>query len=235
MPFSFSIIRKTSLFALSCAYLLGMAVLSLCAVSSKDLPDPKKLWEKQRPVSVQILDRQGREVLVRGAGLDRPVDMEALPFHIPMTILAIEDRRYYNHIGVDPRAIARAAVRNIKAGRYVEGGSTLTQQLSKNIFLTPDKTMGRKIQEAMIAIWLERDFTKDELLEMYLSRVYFGSGSWGLENASHRYFNKPAGDLTLAEAAMLAGLLQSPSTKNPVSHFDRALTRQHIVLESMQS
>ena len=235
MPFSFSIIRKTSLFALSSAYLLGMAVLSLCAVSSKDLPDPKKLWEKQRPVSVQILDRQGREVLVRGAGLDRPVDMEALPFHIPMTILAIEDRRYYNHIGVDPRAIARATVRNIKAGRYVEGGSTLTQQLSKNIFLTPDKTMGRKIQEAMIAIWLERDFTKDELLEMYLSRVYFGSGSWGLENASHRYFNKPAGDLTLAEAAMLAGLLQSPSTKNPVSHFDRALTRQHIVLESMQS
>ena len=152
-----------------------------------------------------------------------------------MTILAIEDRRYYNHIGVDPRAIARAAFRNLREGRYVEGGSTLTQQLSKNIFLTSEKAMSRKIQEAMIAIWLERDFTKEELLEMYLSRVYFGSGSWGLENASLRYFNKPAKDLTLAEAAMVAGLLQAPSTKNPVSHFDRAQKRQHLVLASMDA
>jgi len=235
MRLSRKYLTRFVLAGLACGYLAGMAILSGVAMAAKDLPDPKRLWEKQRPVSVQILDRNGRDVLVRGAGLDRPVDLDALPFHIPMTILAIEDRRFHNHIGVDPRAIGRAAVKNIREGRYVEGGSTLTQQLTKNIFLSPDKTIQRKVQEAMLAIWLERDFTKDELLEMYLSRVYFGSGAWGLENASMRYFDKPAAELTLAESAILAGLLQAPSAQNPVANYDRSIRRQHVVLASMQS
>lgn len=219
----------------ACAYLSGMAVLAGFAMSSKDLPDPKKLWERNRPVSVQIVDRNGRDILVRGAAAERPVDIDALPFHIPVTFLATEDERFRNHVGIDPRAMLRALWQNIRAGRYVQGGSTLTQQLTKNIFLTPDKTLSRKAQEMMLSIWLERDFTKDELLEMYLSRIYFGSGAWGLESASLRYFNKPAAELSLAEAAMLSGLLNSPSRSNPVADFDRATRRQHVILDSMDA
>ncbi len=234
MRLSRTLLKNTAIAGIACAYLGGMGLLSIFAVAAKDMPDPKRLWEKQRPVSVQILDRNGRDVLVRGASSERPVDLDALPFHIPMTILATEDRRFRNHMGIDPRAIGRAMVKNIKAGRYVEGGSTLTQQLSKNVFLTSDKKMSRKAQEALLAIWLERDFTKDELLEMYLSRVYFGSGAWGLESASHRYFDKPAAQLTLAETAILSGLLNAPSSANPVANFERSKRRQEVVLDAMQ-
>lgn len=219
----------------ACAYLSGMAVLSGFAISAKNLPDPKKLWERNRPVSVQIVDRNGRDVLIRGASAERPVDLESLPFHIPVTFLATEDERFRNHVGVDPRALLRALWQNIRAGRYVQGGSTLTQQLSKNIFLSADKKLSRKAQEMMLSIWMERDFTKDELLEMYLSRIYFGSGAWGLESASLRYFDKPAAELSLAEAAMLSGLLNAPSAANPVANFGRAQARQHVILDSMDA
>ena len=228
-------LTRTFLAGTACAYLSGMAILSGFAISAKNLPDPKKLWERNRPVSVQIVDRNGRDVLVRGASVDRPVDLDALPFHIPVTFLATEDERFRNHIGIDPRALLRATWQNIRARRYVQGGSTLTQQLSKNIFLSPDKKLSRKAQEMMLSIWMERDFTKDELLEMYLSRIYFGSGAWGLENASLRYFDKPAAELSLAEAAMLSGLLRSPSSANPVANFDRATARQHVILDSMDA
>ena len=212
-----------------------MAVLSGFAISAKNLPDPKKLWERNRPVSVEIVDRNGRDILIRGASAERPVDVDSLPFHIPMTFLATEDERFRNHVGIDPRALLRALWQNIRAGRYVQGGSTLTQQLSKNIFLSPDKKLSRKAQEMMLSIWMERDFTKDELLEMYLSRIYFGSGAWGLESASLRYFDKPAAQLSLAEAAMLSGLLNAPSAANPVTNFDRATARQHVILDSMDA
>ena len=228
-------LTRSFLAGTACAYLSGMAILSGFAISAKNLPDPKKLWERNRPVSVQIVDRNGRDVLVRGASVDRPVDLDALPFHIPVTFLATEDERFRNHIGIDPRALLRATWQNIRARRYVQGGSTLTQQLSKNIFLSPDKKLSRKAQEMMLSIWMERDFTKDELLEMYLSRIYFGSGAWGLENASLRYFDKPAAELSLAEAAMLSGLLRSPSSANPVANFDRATARQHVILDSMDA
>jgi len=228
-------LTQTFLAGTTCAYLSGMAVLSGFAISAKNLPDPKKLWERNRPVSVQIIDRNGRDVLIRGASVERPVDLEALPFHIPVTFLATEDERFRNHIGIDPRALLRALYQNIRARRYVQGGSTLTQQLSKNIFLSPDKKLSRKAQEMMLSIWMERDFTKDELLEMYLSRIYFGSGAWGLENASLRYFDKPASELSLAEATILSGLLRSPSKANPVANYDRAVARQHVILDSMES
>jgi len=228
-------LTRTFLAGTACAYLSGMAVLSGFAVAAKNLPDPKKLWERNRPVSVQIVDRNGRDVLIRGASVERPVDLETLPFHIPVTFLATEDERFRNHIGVDPRALLRALWQNIRARRYVQGGSTLTQQLSKNIFLSPDKKLTRKAQEMMLSVWMERDFTKDELLEMYLSRIYFGSGAWGLENASLRYFDKPAAELSLAEAAMLSGLLRSPSAANPVANFERATARQHVILDSMEA
>jgi len=216
------------------AYIGGMGVFGLFAISAKNLPDPASLWERSRPVSVQIVDRNGRDILVRGAAKEQAVDLDALPFHIPMTVLATEDKRFYNHIGVDPLGIARAMVVNIKAGRYVEGGSTLTQQLSKNVFLSPDKKLRRKAQEMMLSIWLERDYTKRELLELYLARVYFGGGAWGLESASDLYFDKPASELSLAEAAMMAGLLKAPSAYNPVGNPERAKRRVAVILNAME-
>jgi len=226
--------RRAVLLGTAVTYLCAMGALGGFAVVSKDLPDPEKLWERNRPVSVQILDRQGRDLDVRGAVVEKPVDLDALPFHIPLSVLAIEDRRYRNHAGVDPVGLSRAMWRNLRAGHLVEGGSTITQQLTKNVFLSHDQTLPRKAQEMMLALWLERDFTKDELLEMYLSRVYFGNGAWGLEAASESYFGKPAAELTLAESALLAGLLKAPSRLNPARDPAAAQIRQRIVLEAME-
>lgn len=211
-----------------------MVVFGFVAMASKDLPSPQRLWENQRPVSVQIVDRQGRDILVRGAAVAPRVRIENLPFHIPLTVIAVEDRRYYNHVGIDPKALLRAMVQNIKAGKYVQGGSTITQQLSKNVFLSPDKTLRRKMQEMLMAIWLERSFTKDEILELYLSKVYFGTGAWGLEAASLRYFNKPAAQMNLSETALLSGLLKAPSAFNPVNHPQRAGARTAVVLRVLK-
>jgi penicillin-binding protein 1A len=215
------------------AYLGGMAILGLFAHLSGDLPDPARLWEQNRPPSIQIIDRQGRDLVVRGAQAQAPTPITSLPPHMRQAVLATEDRRFYAHSGVDPYGLARAAYRNLRAGRVVEGGSTLTQQLTKNVFLTPDQTLTRKAQEMMLAVWLERRFSKDELLRLYLSRVYFGGGAWGLEAASDLYFGRPPTELTLSEAAMLAGLLKAPSALYPVDHPDRAAARMRTVLRGM--
>ena len=228
------VLKRAFIAGSAAAYLGGMGMLGLFAMAAKDLPDPASLWERSRPVSIQIVDRNGREILVRGAAVEQPVNLDVLPFHVPMTVLATEDKRYYNHIGVDPLGIARAMMVNIKAGRYVEGGSTITQQLSKNVFLSPDKKIRRKAQEMMLSIWLERDYTKRELLELYLARVYFGGGAWGIESASDLYFDKPASELTLAESALMAGLLKAPSAYNPISNPDRAKRRVAVILNAME-
>jgi penicillin-binding protein 1A len=228
------VLRRLFLSGALLTYFGGMAGFCAFTFAASDLPNPKQLWENQRPVSVQIVDRQGRDILVRGATVAPRVDIEALPFHIPLTVLAVEDKRFYNHIGIDPEALARAMVANVKARAYVQGGSTLTQQLSKNVFLSPDKTIRRKAQEMLMAIWLERSFTKDEILELYLSKVYFGSGAWGLEAASKRYFDKPAAELNLSETAMLAGLLRAPSRLNPVGNPEGAAERTAVVVNLME-
>ena len=215
------------------AYLLGMAVLGVLAQLSGDLPDASRLWQQNRPPSIQVVDRVGRDLLVRGANAQAPVPVMDLPPHVRQSVLATEDRRFYAHSGVDPYSLARAMWTNVRAGRVRQGGSTLTQQLTKNVFLTPDQTVGRKLREMMIAVWLERQFSKDELLRMYLSRSYFGGGAWGLEAASDLYFGKPPTELDLSEAAMLAGLLKAPSQLYPVAHYERAHTRMQVVLRGM--
>lgn len=225
--------RITATVGAACAYLTGMAALSAFAYVSADLPDPSRLWEQTRPPSIQIVDRQGRDLAVRGAHALDPVPINTLPAHVRQAFLAIEDRRFYAHSGVDPYGLARATVANLRAGHVVEGGSTLTQQLTKNVFLTPEQTLTRKAQEMIVAIWLERRFAKNELLRLYLSRVYFGSGAWGLEAASATYFGRSPNNISLSEAALLAGLLKAPSALNPTHNPDAAARRMRTVLRTM--
>ena len=225
--------KRSSLLGAVSFYGLGMLALTCAALASKDMPSAETLWAPNRPVSVQIVDRYGRDVLVRGASSAPKVKLTELPPHVPAAVLATEDKRFKTHVGIDPYGLTRAMAVNLKKGRYVQGGSTLTQQLTKNVFLTPEKTLRRKAQEMMISIWLEQAFTKDEILEMYLSRVYFGSGSWGIEAASKTYLGKSASELSFTESAMMAGLLKAPSRYNPVAHPERAAKRTAIVLDVM--
>src|SRR5262249_28947018 len=150
-------------------------------------------------------------------------------------VISVEDQRFYEHSGVDPIRIAAAMVHNLHEGRRAEGGSTITQQLARQSFLTRDKTYRRKIKEVILAAHIEREFSKQEILEMYLNKVYFGDGLYGVEAASRGYFGKHASDLSVDEAALLAGLIQSPSSYAPTANLDRAIARRNVVLQTMVS
>ncbi len=203
------------------------------AVFARDLPDTSTLYNVDRQPSITYLDRNGALIAVRGTQQAPPADLDALPDYVPAAFIAIEDRRFYYHPGFDPIGMSRAIVANMRAGRVVQGGSTLTQQLAKNLFLSPDQNMKRKVQELMLAVWLEMKFSKKEILALYLNRVYFGAGAYGIEAASQRYFDKSAKDLTVGEAALLAGLLKAPSRYSPVSESERAAARATVVLDEM--
>ncbi|TPW04408.1 MAG: 1A family penicillin-binding protein [Alphaproteobacteria bacterium] len=161
------------------------------------------------------------------------MNIDALPAHVGQAVIAIEDRRYYKHMGVDLEGLTRAVMQNFQKGRVVQGGSTLTQQLAKNLFLTNERTLRRKLQEVAMALWLESKFSKKQILALYLSRVYFGASAWGVEAASERYFDKPARELTLGESALLAGLLKAPSRMNPANEDTAAKARALVVLNAM--
>ncbi|SFS31923.1 transglycosylase domain-containing protein [Brevundimonas viscosa] len=203
------------------------------AVFARDLPDTSTLYNVDRQPSITYLDRNGALIAVRGTQQAPPADLDALPDYVPAAFIAIEDRRFYYHPGFDPIGMSRAIVANMRAGRVVQGGSTLTQQLAKNLFLSPDQNLKRKVQELMLAVWLEMKFSKEEILALYLNRVYFGAGAYGIEAASQRYFDKGAKDLTVGEAALLAGLLKAPSRYSPVSESERAAARATVVLDEM--
>ena len=204
------------------------------AVFARGLPDTSALYNVDRQPSITYLDRNGALIATRGSQQAPPADLDALPDYVPAAFIAIEDRRFYWHPGFDPIGMSRAMAANMRAGRIVQGGSTLTQQLAKNLFLTPDQNMRRKVQELMLAVWLELKFSKEEILALYLNRVYFGAGAYGIEAASQRYFDKSAKDLTVGEAALLAGLLKAPSRYSPVSEHERAGVRATVVLNEMQ-
>jgi penicillin-binding protein 1A len=184
------------------------------------------LWAVNRLPAIVIEDRNGVEIAARGARYGEAVAVADLPPYLVKAFLATEDRRFYEHGGVDFRGTLRALMANLKSGGRSEGGSTITQQLARNLFLDFEKTYTRKAKEAMLAFWLEGRYTKDEILSLYLNRIYFGAGAYGVESAAKTYFNKSARDVTLAEAAMLAGLPKSPSTLaptlNPLGAQDRA-------------
>jgi penicillin-binding protein 2A len=156
-----------------------------------------------------------------------------LPEHVPNAVVAIEDERFYEHNGFDLKGIARAFFGNLFAGRITGGGSTLTQQLTKNALLSHERTYKRKVEELFLAVEIEKAYTKEEIIEMYLNQVYFGSGAWGITNASQKYFNKDIKDVTISEAAMLAGLLKAPSSLDPYKNYDNAITRRNLVLNKM--
>ena len=196
------------------------------------LPDPVLLTLDDRPPNLTILASDGTVLAERGLRRGY-VRLERLPSYLPQAVMATEDRRFYAHFGVDPLGLARASFRNWRAGNVVEGGSTITQQLAKNLFLKPDRTIARKLEEAIYALWLEHRFSKDEILELYLNRVYFGGGAYGIEAASRRYFGRSARTVSLTQAALLAGLLKAPSRYAPTGNADLAASRIDVVLGSM--
>ncbi len=204
-------------------------------VMAIDLPDVSALDHPQKQPSITYLDRSGALIAVRGSQSAPPVDIDKLPSYVPLAFVAIEDRRFFTHMGFDPVGMGRAIFRNLirKKGANLAGGSTITQQLARNLFLSSNQNMKRKVQEIMIAVWLEHKYTKKQILGMYLNKVYFGGGATGIEAAAQRYFNKPAKDLTIGEAAMLAGLMKGPSSYSPLSDKERAGRRALIVLNEM--
>jgi penicillin-binding protein 1A len=197
------------------------------------LPPIQSLEIPKRPPSIRIVDDAGRALATRGDMGGAVLPLKELPGYVPKAFIAIEDRRFYEHYGVDPVGIGRAMIANVLHRGVAQGGSTITQQLAKNLFLTQERTIHRKLQEMLLALWLERKFTKTQILELYLNRVYFGSGAYGIELASQRYFGKSAKQISLPEAALLAGLVKSPSRLAPTRNFDGAERRAKTVLDAM--
>ncbi len=190
-------------------------------------------WLKKSELAVTFLDRYGNEIGTRGIRHNDSIPLEQFPDHLIKAVLATEDRRFYEHFGVDIGGTFRALLTNAKAGGVVQGGSTITQQLAKNLFLSNERTLDRKIKEAFLALWLESRLTKNEILKLYLDRAYMGGGAFGVDAAARYYFNKSARDVNLAEAAMLAGLFKAPTKFAPHVNLPAARARANVVLDNL--
>lgn len=233
--------QKKSLFWRAFRWLLalgiwaGIALTGIILWYGKDLPDITKSATFERRASIIINSADGVTLARYGESKGKTINASDLPDHLIHAILAIEDRRFYNHHGIDPWGITRAMLTNIYHGRFVQGGSTITQQLAKNLFLSHKRTLDRKIQEALLALWLERELTKNEILSAYMNRVYLGSGTYGFEAAAQLYFGKSARAVNTLEAAVLAGLLKAPSRYSPHQNPDAAKKRADVVLQAMKN
>lgn len=201
---------------------------------AKDLPDITEQASFERRSSIVVKASDGSVIGRYGESKGKNITVDNMPPLLVQAVLATEDRRFYSHPGIDILGISRAMMTNISRGRFVQGGSTITQQLAKNLFLTHQRKLKRKIQEALLAIWLERQLTKDEILSAYMNRVYLGSGTYGFEAAAQLYFNKSARDVNLREAAVLAGLLKAPSRYSPHNSIELAKKRSDVVLNAMK-
>ncbi|MFT5487189.1 MAG: penicillin-binding protein 1A [Paracoccaceae bacterium] len=211
----------------------AVALSVLVAWYAYDLPDINKLDVPARKASITLTDADGREITTYGDLYGDTLRLADVPPYLVQAIVATEDRRFFEHMGFDPIALARAVVANVRAGRVRQGGSTLTQQLAKNVFLKPDRTLRRKVQELLLAFWLEANFTKEQIFTLYINRVYLGSGTYGVDAAARRYFGKSARDVSLHEAAVLAGLLKAPSRYSPLRSRKAAEDRARVVLGTM--
>jgi penicillin-binding protein 1A len=214
---------------------LGLVLLLAGVVwyLSLDLADLQRPAPSERQPQITLQDRAGVSFASFGDRYGEFLSLNQISPWLPKAVIAVEDRRFYQHPGIDPIGIGRAFVRNLQAGRVVQGGSTISQQLAKLAFLTPERSLARKIKEALYTLWIEARFDKAEILELYLNRVYLGSGAYGADAAARRYFAKPASALSLAESAMLAGLIRAPSRYAPTRDLELAQTRAAVVLASM--
>ena len=197
------------------------------------MPDIEQAVSRTRQPSTTITAENGNEIMSFGSVYSAVIMPDDLPKYVSQAIVATEDRRFYQHFGFDFISFTRAMVTNLIHRRYVQGGSTITQQVAKNLFLTSQKNIKRKVQELLLAFWLERKFSKDQILALYMNRVYLGNGTYGIESASNKYFQKSSGDLNLREAAILAGMLKAPSKYNPIASKEQADKRSHVVLQNM--
>ncbi|PCI56957.1 MAG: penicillin-binding protein [Alphaproteobacteria bacterium] len=231
---------KRSLFFRFCKWMLvlglwaGIFLSGVILWYAKDLPDITKSATFERRASIIIKAADGFTIARYGESKGKNIHVDEIPDYLIHAILATEDRRFYDHPGIDVLGITRAMMVNISKGRFVQGGSTITQQLAKNLFLTHDRKLARKIKEALLALWLERELSKNQILSAYMNRVYLGSGTYGVDAAAHLYFGKAAQDVNLREAAILAGLLKAPSRYSPHNSATRAKERSDVVIAAMK-
>ena len=221
-PFS----EMTTLGTAGLCLMLALAIPSFRQTSDDD-------WLKKSDLAVTFLDRYGYEVGSRGIKHTESVPLEEYPDHLVKAVLATEDRRFYEHFGIDIQGVFRAFVTNTQAGGVVQGGSTITQQLAKNLFLSNERTIERKINEAFLALWLEAHLKKNEIFKLYLDRAYLGGGAFGVDAAARYYFGKSVRDVNLPEAAMLAGLFKAPTKFSPLINLPAARARANVVLDNL--
>jgi penicillin-binding protein 1A len=211
----------------------ALAVAVVLLWFARDLPRPEAALDAFRRPSLTLEDRAGEVFATFGDVVGEPLRLEDMPAYLPAAAVAVEDHRFWHEPGIDPIGLARAALTNLMAGHVVQGGSTITQQVAKNLFLTNARTFKRKVQELMLTFWLEGHFSKREILEIWLNRVYLGAGAWGMDAAAHIYFGVSARHVTLWQAAVLAGLPRAPSRFNPRSDPAAAAARGRDVLAAM--
>ncbi len=209
----------------------GVLLLALATPAFQMTADDD--WLKKSELAVTFLDRYGNEVGSRGIRHNDSIPLDQFPENLIKAVLATEDRRFYEHFGIDIGGTLRAVVTNARAGGVVQGGSSLSQQLAKNLFLSNERTLDRKIKEAFLALWLESRLTKNEILKLYLDRAYMGGGAFGVDAAAQYYFNKSARDVNLAEGAMLAGLFKAPTKFAPHVNLPAARARANVVLDNL--
>ncbi|MDG2005364.1 MAG: PBP1A family penicillin-binding protein [Novosphingobium sp.] len=217
--------------ALVGAAFLGTAVL----MTARDLPGFYDLKSSQAGQTIVVRARDGTELVSLGPSYGRWLPHDEIPLVMRSAMVTVEDRRFRSHIGVDPIGVARSLWVRVESGRWKQGGSTITQQLARNIFLNNNRTFGRKLREALLALALEWKFSKDQILELYLNKVYFGGGAYGVDAASRKFFGHPGTQLSLSEAAIVAGLVKAPSRYSPTADLDAAISRGKVVLKVMQA
>jgi penicillin-binding protein 1A len=226
-----SSLKRMALVGGAWLFVAAALFIGYCALTLPDISDTAAF--KRKP-SVTVVDSDGRMIAEFGERTATPITMKDVPKHLINALLATEDRRFYGHFGFDPIGFARGVVVNPIMGKRATGGSTITQQLAKNLFLSPDRTIKRKVQELLLAFWLEYKYTKDQILEAYLNRVYLGAGAYGVEAAAQTYFGKSASRLNIRESALLAGLLKAPSRYSPRNDVEEAEARTKVVLAAMK-
>ena len=215
--------------------LLSGATAGAFLAFTRDLPQIRELENFEPSAATRIYSAD--QVLLAELFLEKrtPVPIDQIPKHLISALIVTEDRQFYSHSGIDLKGILRAVIKDIMAGQFVEGASTITQQLAKTLFLSQEKTITRKIKEAILAVQLERRYTKDELLALYLNQIYFGSGAYGVESASRLFFGKPASQMDLAQCALIAGLPKAPSRYSPLVNPALAEKRRNLVLSIMRN